>query len=128
MGTGTQRLALSAERYSAIVSALRSDGGRRYDEKRGRPRVGLRGRVEIEPILPSGKRLAKFDVWVRNLSARGIGILHDRPLRVGTRFNAIFHRPGASPMVLSYVVAQVKSVDDGMYTMGAHLVGVGDLA
>ena len=66
--------------------------------------------------------LKAFDVWVRDLSSRGIGILHNRPLRAGSRFDAIFHRSDAPHMVLTYEVAQSNSVNDGLYTIGAHLV------
>jgi hypothetical protein len=117
-------MALTAERYQEIVRALKSDGGRHFDEKRGRPRVGVRGRVQIAPLRADGRHFEAFEVWVRDLSARGIGILHSRPLHPGTRFDAIFHRPDASPMVLGYVVAQVNRVNDELYTIGAHLVAV----
>lgn len=124
--TATTSLALTAERYDQIVRSLKSDGGRHYDEKRGRPRVGVRGRVQIAQVRVDGRRLAPFDVWVRDLSARGIGIMHSRPLHPGTRFDAIFHRQDAPAMVLTYVVAQANTVDDGLYTIGAHLVAVDD--
>jgi hypothetical protein len=117
-------MTLTAQRYQEIVRALKSDGGRHFDEKRGRPRVGVRGRVEIAPLRADGRRFAAFEVWVRDLSARGIGILHSRPLHPGTRFDAIFHRPDAAPMVLTYEVAQVNGVNDELYTIGAHLVAV----
>jgi hypothetical protein len=117
-------LALSAECYQQIVRALKSDGGRHFNENRARPRVGVRGRVQIAPLRPDGHRSEIFDVWVRDLSARGMGILHTRPLHPGVRFDAIFHRADAGPLVLTYVVVQVKSVDDGMYTLGAQLTAI----
>ncbi len=124
MTTAPTSFALTADRYQEIVRALKSDGGRHYDEKRGRPRVGVRGRVQIAPLRASGQRLPAFDVWVRDLSNKGLGILHTRPLHPGTKFDAIFHRPDSPPMILTYVVAQTRSVDNGMYTIGAHLLAM----
>src|SRR5690242_11149426 len=81
--TATTALALTAELFDQIVNSLKSDIGRRTNEKRTKPRVGVRGRVQILPINADGTVAQKFDVWVRDVSASGIGILHNSPLSTG---------------------------------------------
>jgi hypothetical protein len=119
-------MALTAEAFDQIVNSLKSDCGRRFNEKRHKPRVGVRGRVQVVPIRPDGTIEAGFEVWVRDVSISGIGILHSKPMPRGAQFEAHFSRQDDVPLVLTYVVAHYKSVVKGLYTIGAHLVGVDD--
>jgi hypothetical protein len=67
-------------------------------------------------------------VWVRDVSATGIGILLNQPLPHGSRFAACFHRHADQPLTLTYIVAHAKAAVKGLYNIGAHLVGVDDQA
>jgi hypothetical protein len=113
---------LSAEAFDAIVSSLKSDNGSRLHEQRGAPRVGVRGRVEVCEILPSGRLAPGVFVWVRDLSADGIGILHAGSMKPGTRFVARLPRGNAQSMELTYEVTNMNAVARGLYTIGANLV------
>src|SRR5881394_3600287 len=108
------------------MNSLRSDLGVRTNEKRTKPRVGVRGRVQIAPIRPDGTAETLFDVWVRDLSTNGIGILHTKPLAEGSQFEAYFKRHNDGPLILTYIVAHTKSVVKGLFTVGAHLVNIND--
>jgi hypothetical protein len=119
-------MALTAEAFDQIVNSLKSDCGRRFNEKRHKPRVGVRGRVQIVQIRPDGSIEPPLEVWVRDVSINGIGILHNKPLAKGSQFEAHFFRQDDVPLILTYVVAHHKSVVKGLYTIGAHLVGVDD--
>jgi hypothetical protein len=119
-------LTLTADAFNQIVHSLKSDEGRRFNEKRSKPRVGVRGRVSIVLLGNDSVGEKTLTVWVRDVSATGIGILLNEPLPHGSRFAACFHRNGDQPLTLTYIVAHAKTAVKGLYTIGAHLVGVDD--
>ena len=124
MSAVSSQLTLTADAFNQIVQSLRSDAGRRSNEKRAKPRVGVRGRVPIVTLTDDASQEEAFTVWVRDLSATGIGILHTKPLKPGCRFAACFARRDDQPLTLTYAVAYAKTAVKGLYTIGAHLVGV----
>jgi hypothetical protein len=126
VSTVSAPLTLTADAFNQIVQSLRSDDGRRFNEKRMKPRVGVRGRVSIVLLSPDGTGEKTLTVWVRDLSANGIGILLNQPLPQASRFAACFHRSNEQPLTLTYVVAHSKAAVKGLYTIGAHLVGADD--
>src|SRR5581483_3981063 len=61
---------LSAETYRMIVKSLRSDTKGRQGEKRKKPRVGLRTKIDIVPRSRAGAKngassSSSFTVWLR---------------------------------------------------------------
>jgi hypothetical protein len=126
VSTVASPLTLTADAFNQIVNSLRSDEGRRFNEKRAKPRVGVRGRVSIVLLSHDGTGEKTLTVWVRDVSATGIGILLNEPLAHGSRFAACFHRNADQPLTLTYVVAHAKTAVKGLYNIGAHLVGVDD--
>jgi hypothetical protein len=113
---------LSAEAFDSIVTSLKSDNGSRLNEQRGGPRVGVRGRVEVREILPGGRLAPGVFVWVRDVSADGIGILHAGSMRPGNRFVARLPRGNDDTLELTYEVTNVNPVARGLFTIGASLV------
>src|SRR5688572_12841070 len=111
-------MSFTAEQFNQIVESLRSDSlGKRSYEKRTAPRVGVRTKLEIVPLpgLPPGvpvpARLPPaaangpiVHVWVRDISADGIGILHATAMEPGTRFAAHFLRGQRAPLSVVYAV------------------------
>ena len=81
-------LTLTADAFNQIVHSLKSDEGRRFNEKRSKPRVGVRGRVSIVLLGNDSVGEKTLPVWVRDVSATGIGILLTEPLPHGSRFAA----------------------------------------
>ena len=122
MGASFTSTALTAELFNQIVKSLKSDAGRRFNEQRSKPRVGVRGKVRIVPCDGG----AELDVWVRDLSATGIGILHTAPLENGTSFVAHFPRAGMAPLDITYLVAYSKPVTRGLFATGGRILSVDD--
>ncbi len=116
-------MAFTAELFRQIVENLKSDDGRRYDEQRNRPRVGVRGRVDIKLMQVGDRGIRTLSVWIRDLSVNGIGILHSKPLPNDSKFIAHFPRCDDAPLAITYVVAYSKQVSKGLYVVGARMVG-----
>ena len=127
-------MSFTAEQFNQIVESLRSDSlGKRSYEKRTAPRVGVRTRLEIVPLpgLPPGAivpaRLTSsmgtgpVSVWVRDISADGIGILHATHMDSGTRFVAHFLRGQREPLSVVYTVTNCKTISKTLFTIGAKL-------
>ncbi len=122
--TEASPLTLTADAFNQIIHSLKSDVGRRFNEKRQKPRVGVRGRIPIVTLEADGAGGESFEVWVRDISANGIGILHTQPLKPGRRFAACFYRHDDHPLTLTYVVAHAKAAVKGLYQIGGRLVSV----
>src|SRR5689334_8205204 len=92
---------ISAELFESITRTIRGDA---HGEKRKDPRVGLSGKMTIVPHPPVANG-NPVTVTVRDLSAGGIGILHNQPLREGQQFNLLltYEKTGKSRMVLCTV-------------------------
>jgi len=116
-------MALTAQLFQQIMKSLKSDQGRRQNEQRAKPRVGVHGRAELRclPLTPGSKQ--KISVWVRDLSANGIGILHSKPLKAGTRFVITFPHPNEEHLNVVYIVAHTAEVSKGLYAVGARMFG-----
>jgi hypothetical protein len=128
-------MSFTAEQFNQIVESLRSDSlGKRSYEKRTAPRVGVRTKLEIVPLpgLPPGvpvpPRLPPAaasgpveNVWVRDISADGIGILHASPMDAGARFVAHFLRGQRAPLSVVYAVTHCKTISKTLFTIGAKL-------
>jgi hypothetical protein len=115
---------LTAEMYEEIVACLRSDETKRGSEKRKRPRVGLRSSVEVHPCPARGRMQAGIVVWVRDVSAEGLGLVSPVSLAVGLEFVVEFARFDSEQLRVKYRVAYRKMISQGLYNVGARLVSV----
>ena len=113
---------LSAELFEQIVASLRSDRSLRSNEKRRRPRVGLRSTIDVRLCAPRANEAASFSVWVRDISAEGLGLVGARCLELGTEFVADFNRSENEQLRVKYRVAYCKTLSRGLYSVGAKLV------
>jgi hypothetical protein len=123
-------MTLTAHLFQQILTSLRSDTGRRFNEQRMGPRVGVRGKIKIlrgaaaaaapaaEPAQPP------FEVWVRDVSISGIGLLSSEAMTAGTHFRAHFPKVDDLPLTLVYTVVHCKSVSKGLYVIGARLADI----
>jgi hypothetical protein len=112
-------MALSADQFKQIVASLKSDAPDRGTyEKRAAPRVGLRTKVTIymdgDPTRPT-------DVWVRDLSANGIGFVHGRPIEQNREFLIKFPMCGNHWLSVVYSVMHCKDLSKNLYFVGARL-------
>src|SRR5438045_9790931 len=66
------------------------------DPRRRERRIGVHARATIIPLTDS-LAPAPFDVALRDLSAGGIGFLHDRRIRLNEQFVVLLPTRGAAP-------------------------------
>ena len=118
-GTSTT---LTAEVFRDVISALRSDEGpARILDKRSSPRVGLRTKLAIVTGPTGPFDPPPVDVWLRDLSAGGMGIVHSRELERGTPFVAHLPRRQGPPLRVLYEVAHCKRLSKDLFSIGAKL-------
>ena len=118
-GTSTT---LTAEVFRDVISALRSDEGpTRILDKRSSPRVGLRTKLAIVTGPTGPFEPPPVDVWLRDLSAGGMGIVHSRELERGTPFVAHLPRRQGPPLRVLYEVAHCKRLSKDLFSIGAKL-------
>ena len=112
-------MALSADQFKQIVASLKSDAPDRGNyEKRAAPRVGLRTKVTI---YMDGDSSRPTDVWVRDLSANGIGFVHGRPIEQNREFLIKFPMRGNHWLSVVYSVMHCKDLSKSLYFVGARL-------
>ena len=116
---------LTAEMYEEIVASLRSDRNGRLNEKRKKPRVGLRSSLEVVPCPELGEKARPpVIVWVRDVSADGLGLVSARSVPVEMKFVVEFERFERENLRVQYRVAYCKSITRGLYSIGARVVSV----
>ena len=122
--TGRRGMAttLTAEVFKDVISALRSDdNSSRVLDKRSSPRVGLRTKLAIVTGQTGPFEAAPVEVWLRDLSAGGMGIVHGREMERGTPFVAHLPRRQGAPLRVLYEVAHCKRLAKDLYSIGAKL-------
>ena len=113
---------LTAEVFKDVISALRSDeSSTRLLDKRSSPRVGLRTKLSIVTGPTGPFEAAPVDVWLRDLSSGGIGIVHNQELEPGEVFVAHLPRRQGPPLRVLYEVAHCKRLAKDLYSIGAKL-------
>jgi hypothetical protein len=118
-------MTLTAQLFQQILTSLRSDTGRRFNEQRLGPRVGVRGRIKLlRGAADLAQQQPPIEVWVRDISISGIGLLSSEPMTSGARFRAQFPKADEEPLTLLYTVVHCKSVSKGLYVIGARLADV----
>src|SRR2546423_1174093 len=80
------RMKLEENRFNEIVAALRlADKERDWEERRAYPRVPLQKCMAIIPYR-AGATGESADVWVRDISMGGIGLVHMKSMEAGEEF------------------------------------------
>jgi hypothetical protein len=105
---------LTAKSLKELIDSLRSNTAE-PGERRAEPRVGLRVRAEI--LLPGGGA-SKLGVWVRDVSAAGIGILCEKEFEPGDTF-ALVLGPDASNLA-HCTVKNCRKIDGRLFGTGAR--------
>lgn len=113
---------LTADVFRDVISALRSDeSSTRILDKRSSPRVGLRTKLAIVTGPTGPFEPPPVEVWLRDLSAGGMGIVHGRELEPGSTFVAHLPRRQGPPLRVLYEVAHCKRLAKDLYSIGAKL-------
>ena len=116
---------LTAEVFKDVVSALRSDeSSTRLLDKRSSPRVGLRTKLAIVTGPTGPFEAPPVEVWLRDLSAGGMGIVYNREMERGTPFVAHLPRRQGPPLRVLYEVAHCKRLAKDLFSIGAKLTRI----
>jgi hypothetical protein len=92
-------------------------------ERRVHIRAPLRLRLRIIPY-DQGTAGEPLEVWTRDVSAGGIGILTSMPMAVGRKFIVALPRPYEPPLYLVCTVRNCAEMADRLYAIGASFVEV----
>ena len=116
---------LTAEVFKDVIGTLRSDEtSARLLDKRSSPRVGLRTKLAIVTGAGGPFEPPPVEVWLRDLSAGGMGIVHCREMEPGTPFVAHLPRRQGPPLRVLYEVAHCKRLSKDLFSIGARLTRV----
>lgn len=110
-------MALSESKFRSIMSALKSDVIP-SDEKRRSPRVGVGARGIV--LVHSTRR--PLNVYIRDLSAGGVGLTCDQQLKPGEHLSLMLSRSDGKSSHVLYEVRHCRQAINGIYDVGAQLV------
>jgi c-di-GMP-binding flagellar brake protein YcgR len=110
---------LSAELFEQTIRSFKGDGSAVKKQRRGQPRVGIRCRLKIVPI-ESGLAGREIEVWTRDISRVGIGIISSEPMIVGNRFIVRFPGAGDTPaLAMVCTIRCCNRLSKGIFAIGA---------
>jgi hypothetical protein len=110
---------LSVELFRETVDQLRGGSTIRRSERRAAPRIGLRCRIELLPIV-SGVIGKPIEVTTRDISRTGIGLLSGQQMNPGDHFLIrVPHEKGKEkPLALYCTVRSCHEISKLMYAIG----------
>lgn len=111
---GGIRVELSVELLQSTLSALRSDP----IEQRRHPRAPVRAKVKIVPYK-DGALDKPFEIWTRDISSGGIGIVSPRGLAKGEKFVLRLPRCEGEPLYLLCTVKNCVIQAKGVFVIGS---------
>ena len=115
---------LSADLFRKTINSLRGDIQPGVAGQRKSPRVGIRCRLRIITIV-DGKPGPAIDVWARDVSRGGMGIVSPTRMNAGDRFVVRFPRldgDGAQISVLC-TVRNCSEIPQEAFLIGAQFEG-----
>ena len=114
---------LSAEIFQQTLKSLRSDGPIGAKEQRVNPRVGMRSAMRI--ILRTATQAPTItDVWLHDVSRTGLGLLHVRPISIGSKYVVQFPRTEEPPLTLLCTVMNCRELGKGMWSIGSSFTEI----
>jgi hypothetical protein len=105
---------LSAELFESTVRALKGDPV----EQRQHPRAPARYRLKIVPYKQPGMTTA-IDVWTRDISRGGIGVVSPVRFKVGAKFVVGLPRAEGGMRCLVCTVKNCSEQAKGVYVIGS---------
>lgn len=126
---------LNAEQFAEALHTLQQGEGAApaagaEHEKRRATRVSHRGRASIA-LGDDPRSEVSTTVVIKDLSPRGVGIVHSQRLRRGSNFVLRLSRDeGQAPIAILCTVAHCRQVEKSLFTIGAEftcVIGDGQL-
>lgn len=114
-------MTLSAELLAEVIAAFQMPVGlaEGHDKRRVR-RVECSAQVMIAPA--GTDRAAPVRAEARDLSPRGIRIMHRSPLKIGDQFVLMLPRASGRPMPILCVVAHCRACPGATFSIGAEFI------
>jgi c-di-GMP-binding flagellar brake protein YcgR len=115
---------LSAELFEQTIRIFKGDGAAVKKQRRSQPRVGVRCHLKIVPV-DAGNIGEPMEVWTRDISRSGIGLMTSQRLKIGSWFVVRF--PRADEEAALSLVCTVKcctQISHGIYAIGATFEGI----
>ena len=113
---------LSAEQLADFTTALRApDRKLPHDDRRRTPRLDVRSRV-IVSLLIQGERQQPQSIRLRDLSPRGVSMLHTEEFARGQQFLLTLPRESSQPVSILCTTIYTKPVAGRLKLIGAEFV------
>jgi hypothetical protein len=110
---------LEAEEFTGIVAAMRLRGGARaWDDRRSMGRIPMQKCMAIIPFK-TGATGETINVWVRDISAGGIGLVYAHRMEAGDEFVIRLPRVDGSELAMLCTVTHCASLAPELFTIGA---------
>ncbi|QOV91045.1 PilZ domain-containing protein [Humisphaera borealis] len=87
--------------------------------KRTEPRVGLRAKAKIVPMVVDDRGIPPMEIWVRDISSSGIGFVVNRALPQGSFFLLKLQTPARDDLSIQYKVTYTNAIGGGSHVVGA---------
>jgi hypothetical protein len=110
---------LSAEVFESTLRGLRGDSV----HNRKHPRAPMRVKLKLYPVERRGVGKAR-EVWTRDLSTGGIGLLSPDLMRAGSNFIVRLPRQESGFLCLLCTVQNCVEQAKGLYAVGASFVEI----
>lgn len=110
---------LSAELFESTLRGLRGDSV----HNRKHPRAPMRMKMKLFPIERNGVGKPR-EVWTRDLSTGGIGLLSAETMRAGSTFIVRLPREGHQFLCLLCTVQNCVAQAGGVHVVGASFVEI----
>jgi Tfp pilus assembly protein PilZ len=116
---------LNEQKFSSILHLLQqADSDVSVAERRTYPRIPMQKCLAVIPYR-DGEEGELLEVWMRDISQGGIGLVHNQPMQRGEEF--IVHLPerGTETRVLcrvTYCAPLIGKASTGLYGVGARFV------
>ena len=113
---------LETEVFTGIVAAMRlRAGSHMWEERRMLGRIPMQKCMAIIPYK-AGVAGEAVNVWVRDLSAGGIGLIHSQRMEAGEQFVVRLPRADGSEVPLVCVVAHCSTLAPELHSIGARFL------
>jgi hypothetical protein len=115
---------LSLEMFNQIIAQLKGNRDGTHDKRR-EPRVGLRNRVSMSPLMGVNHTPDRtYSINVRDLSRDGIGFLHQRRLIPKTFFTINLPASDEGGLTAVYAVQHCEPLEADLYRIGGSLIHI----
>src|SRR6478672_4665180 len=116
---------LEQTKFSTILHTLQaSDSDSSVAERRTYPRIPMQKCLAVIPYR-DGEEGELMEVWMRDISQGGIGLVHNQPMERGDEF--LIHLPEAGTEAkvrcrVTYCAPLMGKASQGLYGIGARFV------